>query len=220
MANQATAVRRMVEDGQTVRRLRELQKQALRSQTTRALFGVEGEAAGLYFGRMGDMLRGKNSEHYRSQWPGREGRGAVDPLNSALNFAYAMLLGEVLRAIVSCGLDPHAGFLHSSNRNKPALALDLMEEFRAPVADSVVVRMVNNGELQAKHFHHALGTARLTDEGRRRLIGAFERRVQTEITHPVFGYRASWRRTMEIQARMVLGVLDGSQERYIGVRVR
>lgn len=95
-----------------------------------------------------------------------------------------------------------------------------MEEFRAPVADSVVLRLINNGELQEKHFDMVLGASRLTDEGRRRVIKAFEKRVQTEISHPVFGYQATWRRTMEIQARMLLGVLDGSQERYRGVKVR
>lgn len=220
VANQATSVRRALDNEESVHRLRSLQGSARRSRTTRELFGIEGEAASLYFGLLCQMLRGHNSEHFTSQWPGRAGRGAVDPLNSALNFAYAMLLSEVLRAIVSCGMDPHAGFLHSSNRNKPALALDLMEEFRAPIADSVIVRMINNGELGARHFHHALGTSRLTGDGRKKLISAFEKRVQTEITHPVFGYRATWRRTMEIQARMLLGVLDGSQDRYVGVKVR
>ena len=62
-----------------------------------------------------------------------------------LNYVYALLLADVVKAITVCGLDPHAGFLHSSNRNKPALALDLMEEFRAPIADSVVQTVINNG---------------------------------------------------------------------------
>lgn len=141
-------------------------------------------------------------------------------MNSTLNYSYSLLTAEMIRAIAACGLDPHAGFLHSSNRNKPALALDLVEEFRAPVADSAVLRLINNGELRAEHFDQRLGGARLTQDGRRRVISGIETRMQTQITHPVFGYGATWRRTMEIQARMVLGVLDGSQQRYVGIRVR
>lgn len=73
-------------------------------------------------------------------------------MNAALNFSYALLVGDVLRAVLACGLDPHAGFLHSSERNKPALVLDLCEEFRAPIADSVVLGVFNNGELQVGSF--------------------------------------------------------------------
>lgn len=220
IANQATVLRRSMKDAEAVAHLRGLRRRAGQCQDLRSLFGVEGEAAGLYFGQFHQMVRGDNARGFQEEWPGRSGRGAVDPLNAVLNFCYGLLLGEMTRAVVACGMDPHAGFLHSSRRNKPALVLDLMEEFRAPVADSVVLRLINNGELGARHFHRQLETARLTDEGRKKVITAFEKRVQTEITHPVFGYRATWRRVMEIQARMVLGVLDGSQDRYVGVRVR
>lgn len=126
----------------------------------------------------------------------------------------------MLRAILSCGLDPHAGFLHSSGRNKPALALDLMEEFRAPLADSVVLSLVNRREIKTSDFTYVNGAARLRDKARRKLIAAFERRVQTSIRHPLFGYDATWRRVIEIQARMVLGVITGSQPYYEGVKIR
>ena len=111
-------------------------------------------------------------------------------------------------------------FLHSSKRNKPALALDLMEEFRAPIADSVVQTVVNNGEIKRNGFANVMGSVRLRDETRKTLIGAYERRMATELKHPVYAYRASWRRIVEIQARMVLGRLEGSLERYRGIRVR
>jgi CRISPR-associated protein Cas1 len=139
---------------------------------------------------------------------------------AALNYAYALLLADAIRAIVACGLDPHAGFLHSSVRNKPALALDLCEEFRAPVADSTVIGAFNNGELKRSDFSEVLGVARLRDAGRRTLIAAYERRVLSEFRHAVFGYRVTWRRAMEIQARMILGVIDGTQPRYVGIRTR
>ena len=141
-------------------------------------------------------------------------------MNATLNYVYGMLLADMIRAVVACGLDPHAGFLHSSNRNKPALALDLCEEFRAPIADSVVVGAFNNGELSSGDFTAALGPTRLRERGRRALIAAYERRAQTRFRHPIFGYSVTWRRAMEVQARMLLGVIDGTQREYIGIRIR
>jgi CRISPR-associated protein Cas1 len=137
-----------------------------------------------------------------------------------LNYAYALLTADAIRALISCGLDPHAGFLHSSTRNKPALALDLMEEFRAPVADSVVQLLVNNGEVHPADFVTQLVTTRMRDRARKALIASYERRMQTEFRHPIFEYSVTWRRAMEIQARQILGVLDGTQKEYRGIRVR
>jgi len=121
---------------------------------------------------------------------------------------------------MACGLDPHHGFLHSSGRNKPALALDLAEEFRAAVADAVVIGAFNNGELQRHDFTSALGSTALRDKGRKALIAAYERRVAGTFHHPTFAYELTWRRAMEVQARLVLGVLDGSMPRYVGIRTR
>ena len=122
------------------------------------------------------------------------------------------------RAQLIVGLHIHAAVI--GLRNKPALALDLMEEFRAPIADSVVQTVINNGEISAGGFSHALESVRMTDETRKTVIQAYERRMATEITHPIFKYKASWRRTVEIQARMILGYLDGSQTEYRGIRIR
>lgn len=137
-----------------------------------------------------------------------------------LNYAYSMLTSDAIRALVSCGLDPHAGFLHSSKRNKPALALDLVEEFRAPVADSVVQLLINNGEVKPDGFDTSLGSVRMKDVSRKSLIAAYERRMQTEFRHPIFDYSVTWRRALEIQARQILGCLDGSQPVYKGIKVR
>lgn len=219
IANQATLLRRSTRVTPEVARLRDLQTEVLDAPTLGHVFGLEGAAAGIYFSCL-DQLLNDNVRSQIGRYPGRTGRGASDPVNICLNYAYALLQAEVLRGVVSCGLDPHAGFLHSSNRNKPALVLDLMEEFRAPVADSVVVGALNNGEVAVKRFLKVGGTFRLDDASRKSLIAAFERRVQTEFTHPVFKYQMTWRRAMEVQARMVLGYLDGTQDRYIGVKIR
>lgn len=219
ISNQATQLRRYTQVTDDVKRLRMLQEEVLDAPTVGHLFGLEGIAAGIYFGSFEKFLNA-NVKDSIEPYPGRIGRGALDPVNICLNYAYALLQAEVLRGVVACGLDPHAGFLHSSNRNKPALVLDLMEEFRAPVADSVVIGALNNGEVSPGRFHKVGDSYRLDDKSRKSLIAAFERRVQTEFTHPVFKYRVTWRRAMEVQARMVLGYLDGSQPRYIGVKVR
>ncbi len=166
------------------------------------------------------MLSARVREEQGLRFHARTRRPARDPVNAALNFCYGLLLADVIRAVVACGLDPHAGFLHSSERNKPALALDLCEEFRAPVADSVVIHSFNNGEIKSRDFSDAAGSTRLRDEGRAALIKAYERRVMTQFRHPIFGYSVTWRRAMEIQARLVLGVIDGTQTSYKGIWTR
>jgi CRISP-associated protein Cas1 len=219
IANQATLVRRNGRADDVLPVLRSLAHRAASATTLTGLLGLEGEAAAIYFARFETMLSSRVTSDGVALGT-RSERPARDPVNAALNYAYALLLADVVRAVASCGLDPHAGFLHSSTRNKPALALDLSEEFRAPVADSAVIGAFNTGELRPDDFSDVLGGTRLRDRGRRALISAYERRVEVEFRHPVFGYRTTWRRAMEIQARMVLGVLDGTQARYVGVRTR
>jgi CRISPR-associated protein Cas1 len=147
-------------------------------------------------------------------------RPAPDFVNAALNLAYGLLLADVLRSVVACGLDPSGGVLHTAKRNKPALALDLMEELRAPVADSAVLWAINNGELRERDFRRDLDAVRLTERGRKAVIGAYERRASAEFTHPRFGYRVTWRRAMEVQARMSLGVVLGEMDGYRPIIVR
>ena len=220
--NQGTFLRRNTSDdtNSLLADLRALEQQAREAADIPSLFGIEGEAAGRYFANFSTMLNPEELTALGWQWPGRVGRGAQDPLNVLLNFCYSLLTTEAIRALAACGLDPAAGFLHSSSRNKPALALDLIEEFRAPVADSVVVSLVNRREIKQKDFSRSAGTVRLTPEGRKRVITAFEKRIQTVFTHPLFGYRVTWRRAIEVQARLILGVLDGSMDHYEGVKIR
>lgn len=218
ITNQATLLRRHGDAPDTVTTLRALQRQASAAGSVSEVFGVEGDAAARYFAAFGTMLNPAVRDELA--FTGRTRRPATDPLNAALNFAYGLLLADLIRAVVACGLDPHAGFLHSSGRNKPALALDLCEEFRTPVAESVVIGAFNNGELKSSSFSTVTGAARLRDTARSALIAAYERRVTTTFRHPTFGYQVTWRRAAEIQARLVLGVLDGTQDRYQGIIIR
>lgn len=219
IGNQATMLRRHGSASESVTILRQLQRRAATANSITELYGIEGDAAARYFDNFATML----APFLRERGLGfttRTRRPARDPVNAALNFSYGLLLGDLIRAIVACGLDPHAGFLHSSGRNKPALALDLCEEFRAPVADSVVLGAFNNGELRVSDFTTITGSTQLRPTGRSTLIAAYERRVSTTFQHPTFGYSVTWRRAMEIQARLVLGVLDGTQPSYKGIVIR
>ncbi|MEV5543604.1 CRISPR-associated endonuclease Cas1 [Saccharopolyspora shandongensis] len=158
------------------------------------LFGIEADAGARYFADFPTMFTTLDARQAR--FTRRTRHPAKDPINAALNFAYGLLTTDLLRATTACGLDPHAGLLHSSKRHKPALVLDLCEEFRTPVADSVVVGAFNNGELRPADFHtdNPTGAVRLDDSGRRALISAYERRITTRFTHPLFGYETTWRR--------------------------
>jgi CRISPR-associated protein Cas1 len=177
--------------------------------STDELVGLEGAAGRRYFSAFGGAIK-----RAWASFDGRTARPARDPVNAALNVAYGLLLADVLRAVVSCGLDPSGGVLHSSGRNKPALALDLMEELRPLIADAVVLWAINNGELRERDTRNDLGVVRLTEKGRKALIATYERRVTSEFKHPLFGYRVTWRRAMEIQARLFLAVVVGEAETY------
>lgn len=220
ISNQATLLRRHGDAPGVVTALRALQRRALLCRSRSELLGVEGDAASRYFGEFSSMLTLRVREVEGLGFDVRSRRPARDAVNAALNYAYGLLLADAVRAVVACGLDPHAGFLHEPTRNKPALALDLIEEMRAPIADAVVIGALNNGEMRAAHFTNVLGTTRLRDPGRRALVTAYERRVTTEFTHPLFGYRVTWRRALEVQARLVLGIVDGTQPAYRGIRIR
>lgn len=176
--------------------------QAGAATSLESLLGVEGTAARRYFGAFGGMIR---DEALRSRFDvkGRHRRPPPDPVNALLSFAYALLAREWTVVLYSVGLDPYLGFYHQPRYGRPALALDMMEEFRPLIADSVVLTALNNGEVQAHDFIERIGSVSLTPEGRRRFIATYERRMGQEITHPVFGYQVSYRRVLEVQARLL-----------------
>lgn len=213
IGNQRRLLRRHGLDGHV--RLAELRARVPDGRTTAELLGLEGRSAAVYFGELGGCLK--------PAWATlrlRSGRPARDPINAALNVVYGLLLADALRAVAACGLDPAGGVIHSAGRNKPALALDLVEEFRSPVADAVVVGAVNNGELRERSFRTDLDAVRMSEPGRKSLIAAYERRVSTTFRHPSFGYEVTWRRAMEVQARMLLAVFCGERAEYDPVEVR
>lgn len=166
------------------------------------LLGIEGTAARRYFSEFGAMLKDPYGVG-RFDFEGRNRRPPRDPVNAMLSLTYAMLTREWTVTLHSVGLDPLLGFYHQPRYGRPALSLDVMEEFRPLIADSVVLTAINNGEIQPGDWLERMGSVSLTPDGRRRLIEVYERRMAQEITHPVFGYQISYRRVLEVQARLL-----------------
>ena len=190
-------------------RLNTARRSAARAPSLAALLGFEGDAAATYFRAFAGLLAPPATEKDGSgdmapfSFEARNRRPPTDPVNAMLSLAYAMLTRHLTVALASVGLDPFRGLFHAPRHGRPALALDLMEPFRPVIADSVVLTAVNTGEVSAADFvSGATGTA-LSAAGRRRFVGAFERRLSQETTHPLFGYRLSMRRLLVLQARLL-----------------
>lgn len=183
------------------------------------LLGTEGQAAALYFSQFQRMLKcpapGKAFD-----FKTRNRRPPRDPVNALLSFSYAILLKDCFSALCAVGFDPYCGFYHAGRHGKPSLALDLMEEFRAVIADSVVLTLINNGTLTSRDFLTWRDACTLTEDGRRRFFQAYETRKATVVTHPVFGYKMSWGRMLEVQARMLAAHVRGDIPAYTGFTVR
>lgn len=178
------------------------------------LLGVEGNAAARYFRHFKKMLSTGESGSFAFDFDKRNRRPPADPVNALLSFAYALLARAWTVTLSSVGFDPYRGFYHQPRYGRPALALDLMEPFRPLVADSSVILAVNNGEIKPTDFTSAGGSVALDADGRKRFIAAFERRLGQETTHPLFGYRLSYRRLLELQARLLGRYLLGELDEY------
>jgi CRISPR-associated protein Cas1 len=185
-----------------------------------SLLGMEGQGAALYFGEFGRFLK--------SQPPGRgfdfrsrNRRPPRDPVNSLLSFAYALLVKDCFSALLTVGFDPYRGFYHGTGRHgRPSLALDLCEEFRAVIADSVVLNLINNRTVTPEDFLTWREACQLTEAGRKKFFAAYEQRKATVVSHPVFGYKMSYARMLEVQARMLAAYVRGDVPRYTGFVVR
>jgi CRISPR-associated protein Cas1 len=184
-----------------------------------ALLGLEGQGASLYFGEFGRFLKAQppgGGFDFRS----RNRRPPRDPVNSLLSFAYALLAKDCFSALCTVGFDPYQGFYHQGRHGRPSLALDLMEEFRSVIADSVVLTLVNNRILDPADFLLWRDACQLTDAGREKFFQAYEQRKSTLVTHPVYGYKMSYSRMLEVQARTLAAYVRGELPGYTGFTVR
>ena len=188
-------------------------KRTRRAADLPELLGVEGSGAARYFGALSNLIRPPGDASVLTfDFRTRNRRPPTDPVNALLSYAYGLLARTWTVILSAVGFDPYLGFYHQPRYGRPALALDLMEPFRPLLADSAVIQAINNGEVRPTDFIQAAGSVSLTNDGRKRFIGTFERRLAQEVTHPVLGYRLSYRRLLEVQARLlarhILGELD------------
>lgn len=215
--NSRTLLRRNARDPQPVAllRLKEGERAALVANSMAELLGIEGAAARTYFEHFPQMLRPEHRLPGATfSWEGRNRRPPLDAVNCLLSYVYGLLVKDLTVQCFAVGLDPYLGFYHRPRFGRPALALDLAEEFRPLVADSVVLSLVNNGELKAHDFVVRAGGVALTREGRRAVLQSYERRMEVEVRHPVFGYRISYRRILDVQVRLLGAHLLGEVPEY------
>ena len=201
-----------------LRELARLRDATAEAATLDELLGIEGTAAHMYFQQFPTML--KDRAAWAFDFNGRNRRPPRDPINSLLSLGYSMLAKELAGVCHAVGLDPFLGFLHQPRYGRPALALDLMEEFRPLIADSVALSLINRGELDEGDFIRSANGTVLNDRGRRRFWEAWFRRLDTEVSHPEFGYKMSYRRMLEVQARQLWRHVRGDAARYHGFTTR
>jgi len=197
-----------------IHRLAEWRHRAEKAGSLDQLLGLEGSAARDYFGNFTRMLKVSDDAVATFDFTSRNRRPPRDPVNALLSFMYSMLTKDMVVTLIGAGFDPYLGFYHQPRYGRPALALDLIEEFRPLIADSVVIGLINNGEIRPSDFISRAGSVALKPDGRKRVLEAYERRLDTEVTHPVFGYSVSYRRVFEVQARLLGRFLTGEIAGY------
>lgn len=211
---------------------------ALAAGSMESLLGIEGAAAALYFQHFHGMIKVEREEdalpglepdgcapgpgvpEFAFDFTRRTRRPPTDPVNALLSLGYSLLAKDCTIAAHAVGFDPYVGFYHQPRFGRPALALDLMEEFRPLVAESAVLTALNNRMMTPGHFVRAGEAVNLTPAGRKVFFQAYEQRMNTLITHPIFDYKVSYRRVLELQARLLARHLTGEIPDYVPMVTR
>lgn len=203
--------------------LKRLIDEARAADALETLLGIEGNASRLYFENFAGMIKldeapPGGSSMARSQFNfdfiNRNRRPPRDAVNALLSLAYSVLAKDLAITCLAVGFDPYLGFYHQPRFGRPALALDLMEPFRPLIADSTVLSAINNRMITPNDFVQAGPAVMLKPEGRKAFFRAYEQRMDTLITHPLFGYRVNYRRVLEIQTRLMARLLTREIPRY------
>lgn len=176
------------------------------------LRGNEGEAAGSYFAAFPQLIIVRDDAFV---FTGRNRRPPTDPVNALLSFTYTLLVHDCRSALEGVGLDPCVGYLHTDRPGRPGLALDLMEEFRAFLADRLVLSLINRRQIQPKDFNDSAGGAiSMTDDARKTLLATWQKRKQEDITHPYLNEKCKVGLLPHIQAQLLARHLRGDLEAY------
>jgi CRISPR-associated protein Cas1 len=215
-----------------IARLRRAAQDALEAPTLESLLGIEGAAAAVYFDAFAGMLKPEDDDlpgleapadrtmEFSFDFTARNRRPPRDPVNALLSLAYSLLAKDCTIALLATGFDPWLGLYHQPRPGRPALALDLMEEFRPLVAESAVLSAINNRMVTPADFVRAGDAVNLSKDGRRKFFHAYEQRMSHLIVHPVFAYKVSYRRALELQARLLARVIEGEIPHYIPMVTR
>ena len=209
---------------------------AERAQSLDELLGLEGNAARVYFEHFPGMIKVDNpadpsggdpaggaaaggveagrASEFNFDFTHRNRRPPRDPVNALLSLAYSVLAKDLTIVCHAVGFDPFLGFYHQPRFGRAALALDLMEPFRPLIADSTVLSAINTRMVTPGDFVRTGEAVALRPEGRKAFFRAYEQRMDTLVTHPIFGYRVNYRRLLEIQARLLARVLTGEIATY------
>jgi len=191
--------------------LAELAAGAERASNSMSLLGIEGAAAECYFSNFAGMLKeGGRDFSFRD----RNRRPPKDPINAVLSYLYGVLVKELFVTLLAVGFDPYLGFYHRPRYGRPALALDMMEEYRSIIADSVAINLFNNEEISQKDFIKTPAGVTLNSGGKKAVLTGYERRMGTEIIHSIFGYKISYRRVLEVQSRLLARAISGEIREY------
>ena len=218
-----------------IMKLKRASEDALAADSIETLLGIEGAAASQYFQQFSGMVKiadelvgpaeqasakESNQLAFNFNFPNRNRRPPTDPVNAMLSLAYSLLSKDCTLAALAVGFDPYIGFFHQPRFGRPALGLDLMEEFRPLIAESTVLSCINNRVITEKDFVRAGQAVNLTAPGRKRFFQMYEQRMSSLITHPLFDYKVSYRRALELQARLLAKALTGEIATYVPLLTR
>jgi CRISP-associated protein Cas1 len=205
---------------------------ALTAESLEELLGIEGAAASFYFQQFNGMIKVEDELsvdrppainpqlRFNFDFAGRKRRPPTDPVNALLSLAYSLLAKDCTIAAVAVGFDPYVGFYHQPRFGRPALALDIMEEFRPLIAESSVLTAINNRMIMEKDFVRAGRSVNLSAAGRKQFFAAYEARMNHLVTHPIFAYKITYRRALELQFRILARYLTGEIEQYVPFMTR
>ncbi|QTA81097.1 CRISPR-associated protein [Desulfonema limicola] len=210
--------KRTDKDLESFESIKSINKQVMNAENIQSLRGYEGYGAKIYFSRFGDFIKPEKQSFFK--FSGRNRRPPRDPANALLSFGYSLLAKDCTGTAIRVGFDPFCGFYHVMKYGRPSLALDIMEFFRQPIVDSMVLTAVNNGVFRENDFYQFQNTCYLNEKGRKKFLVQYEMRKRDMITHPKFHYRLSYERTIELQFRLLGKSLLNEIDNYEGFSIR
>lgn len=216
LLNQRTLLQRAKREGVrglegAIQQLGILARKVDTASDVNTLRGLEGAGAAEYFRQWPNLIR-----QIGFRFPGRVRRPPTDPVNSMLSFGYMLLMNEVLSACHIVDFDPYLGFFHMDRYGRPALALDLMEEFRPILVDSLVLSLINRRVVEPEDFETEMGGAvRMRAHALKKFLAAWENKRRTLVRHHLFDRQVPYWRAIELQARVLARVILGEMDEYV-----